>query len=88
MITTKSPTSSLRCSTPKRATELAARLVAESGCPATAEQDRVIIPIDNLTFVFHVAEIAVGEGYASDNDAVGFQSAGINLSNDWQSRWR
>ena len=79
--TPRSPTSSLRCGSAEHATELAARLVAESGCPATAHLDRVTVPIDNLSFVFHVAEIAVSEGYASDNDSVGFQSAGINLSN-------
>lgn len=83
-----SPTSSLLCVSDAKAAELATRLVAETGRPATARFDRVTVPVDDLPFVFHVAGIAVDEGYATDRDAVGFQSAGINLANDLRSRWR
>lgn len=74
------PTASLRCVSAEKATELAARLVDEAGCPATASGTWVTAPIDQLGFVFHIAEIAVREGYADDSAAVAFQSAGIDLA--------
>ena len=73
-----SPTASLRCVSAEKATELSARLVAESGCPATSAGQFMTAPIDDIGFVFHVAELAVREGYASDSNAVTFQSAAID----------
>ena len=76
-----SPTAALRCVSAEKATELAARLVSDCGCPATSSDRWVTAPIDNLRFVFHVAEFAVAQGYATDSAAVAFQSAGIDLAN-------